>query len=326
MSRGLSYGYSCPVNVYEEFCVLIPTRNRPHEVETLLTSIGASRVKPFQVVLVSSGDDISNTVEKFVDKLAITHIHSEIPGQINQKKLGLSAVDSSVNWVVFLDDDLLVSPDTFEKAFECVQGFDKKNGKRLGGVGFGLPATSRFKDHGKASQILARFFGINNQPAGVVLSNGHATSYLEQQEPTETQWLNGASMWRVEAISNYGSHGISSKYAACEDLIFSYPIGKKYLLVYCPSAKIEFQKSEKTDFENPAIYVSALYWRYFFILKHNEFSIFRFNLAQLGRLIFGIVQNRGRRIKFISVCFPATFCVAIDSLLKRDSRKFLESI
>lgn len=314
------------MKVHEEFCVLIPTRNRPREVEALLTSIGASRVKPSQVILVSSGENISNTVDKFVDKLAITYIHSETPGQINQKKLGLSVVNSSVNWVVFLDDDLLVSPDAFEKAFECVRGYDSVYGKRLGGVGFGLPATSRFKEHGRASQILARLFGINNQPAGVVLSNGHATSYLEQQEPTETQWLNGASMWRVEAISNYGSHGISSKYAACEDLIFSYPIGKKYLLVYCPSAKIEFQKSEKTDFENPAIYVSALYWRYFFILKHKEFSIFRFNLAQLGRLIFGIVQNRGRRIKFISVCFPATFCVAIDSLLKRDSRKFLESI
>jgi glycosyltransferase involved in cell wall biosynthesis len=314
------------VSVYEEFCVLIPTRNRPREVEALLTSIGRSRVKPSQVVLVSSGEDISSTVEKFADELVITYIHSEIPGQINQKKLGLSVVDSSVNWVVFLDDDLLVSPDTFEKAFECVQGFDRKNGKRLGGVGFGLPATSRFKDHGKASQILARLFGINNQPAGVVLSNGHATSYLEQQEPTETQWLNGASMWRVETVLNYGSHGISSRYAACEDLIFSYPIGKKYLLVYCPNAKIEFQKSEKTDFENPAIYVSALYWRYFFILKHKEFSVLRFNLAQLGRLCFGIMQNRGGRIKFISTGLPATFRVAMDSLLKRDSQKFLESI
>ncbi len=306
--------------------MLIPTRNRPREVEALLTSIGASRVKPFQVILVSSGDDISNTVEKFVDKLSITHIHSEIPGQINQKKLGLSAVDSSVNWVVFLDDDLLVSPDTFEKAFECVQKFDRKNGKRLGGVGFGLPATSRFKNHGQASQILARFFGIDHQPAGVVLSNGHATSYLEQQEPTETQWLNGASMWRVETVLSYGSHGISSRYAACEDLIFSYPVGKKYLLVYCPDAKLEFQKSEKTDFENPAIYVSALYWRYFLILEHKEFSIIRFNVAQLGRLLFGVIQNRGGRIKFISTGFPATFCVAIDSLLKRDSRKFLKSI
>ncbi len=311
---------------YEEFCVLIPTRNRPREVGALLTSIQASTVKPFQIVIVSSGENISNTIEKFVDELAITYVHSEIAGQINQKKLGLSAVDQSVDWVVFLDDDLLVSPNTFGKAFECAQGFDRKNGKRLAGVGFGLPATSRFNNHGKASQVLARLFGINHQPAGVVLSNGHATSYLEKQEPFETQWLNGASMWRVEAVSNYGSHGISSKYAACEDLIFSYPIGKEYSLVYCPNACIEFQQSEKTNFENPAIYVSALYWRYFFILEHQEFSLLRFDFAQLGRLFFGIMQNRGRRIKFISIALPATFRVAWDSLLKRDPRKFLESI
>ncbi len=314
------------MTAHEEFCVLIPTRNRPREVEALLTSIRGSTVKPFQIVIVSSGENIANTVEKFIDQLAITFVHSEIAGQINQKRLGLSAVDQSVDWVVFLDDDLLVSPNTFEKAFECVQGFDRKNGKRLAGVGFGLPATSRFNSHGKASQVLARLFGINHQPAGVVLRNGHATSYLEQREPFETQWLNGASMWRIKAVSNYGFHGISSKYAACEDLIFSYPIGKEHSLVYCPSARLEFQLSEKTDFENPAIYVSALYWRYFFILEHKELSILRFNLAQLGRLLFGIMQNRGKRVEFISIALPATFRVAWDSLLKRDPRKFLESI
>lgn len=314
------------MNVSEEFCVLIPTRNRPHQVEALLTSIQASTIKPFQVVLVSSGEDISSTVEKFAAELAISYIHSEIAGQINQKKLGLSEVDHSVDWVVFLDDDLLVSPDTFEKAFKCVHDFDKENGKRLAGVGFGLPATSRFNNYSKGSQVLARLFGINNQPAGLVLSSGHATSYLEQQAPFETQWLNGASMWRVETVSNYGSHGISSKYAACEDLIFSYPTGKEYSLVYCPEARIEFQLSEKTDFENPAIYVSALYWRYFFILEHEEFSILRFNFAQLGRLFFGIMQNRGSRIKFITIALPATFRVVKDSLFKRDPRKLLESI
>ena len=314
------------MRAYDDFCVLIPTRNRRGEVESLLSSIEAGSVKPSQVVLVSSGEDISDSVEKFKGKLDITYIHSEIAGQINQKRLGLSKINPSMKWVVFLDDDLLVSRDTFEQAFECIYQAEGESEKRIAGVGFGLPATSRFNNQGKISQIIAGIFGITNFPPGSVLSNGHATSYLEQQEATETKWLNGASMWKVEEISNYGSHGISSKYAACEDLIFSYPIGKKKRLLYCPNARIDFQLTEKTDFENPAVYISALYWRYFFILEHKELSILKFNFTQIGRLLFGIKQNHGRRMKFIFTCLPATYRVAVDSLFKREPRGFLESI
>lgn len=325
-SRLSSYGYSSPVSAYDDFCVLIPTRNRCREVESLLSSLESSSIKPSQVVLVSSGEDISNLVEKFVGKLDITYIHSEIAGQINQKRLGLSKISPSIKWVVFLDDDLLVSRDTFERAFECIHQARGESEKKLAGIGFGLPATSRFNNHGRLSRIIAEIFGISNFPPGSVLSNGHATSYLEQQEATETKWLNGASMWRIEEISNYGSHGISSKYAACEDLIFSYPIGKKKILLFCPNAKLEFQVNEQTDFENPTVYISALYWRYFFILEHKEFSILKFNFTQIGRLLFGIKQNKGRRMEFISTCVPATYRIAKDSFFRRDPRKFLDWI
>ena len=284
---------------YEEFCVLIPTRNRPREVGALLTSIQASTVKPFQIVIVSSGENISNTIEKFVDELAITYVHSEIAGQINQKKLGLSAVDQSVDWVVFLDDDLLVSPNTFEKAFECAQGFDRKNGKRLAGVGFGLPATSRFNNHGKASQVLARLFGINHQPAGVVLSNGHATSYLEKQEPFETQWLNGASMWRKSVLNTYGQGIPSTRYAACEDLIFSYPLRKEGELIYAPKAKLHFQDVELSDFDSLIVFESASYWRYYFVCQ-NGLSRISFFYGQFGRILYIVLRTRNGKLSTLS--------------------------
>ncbi len=311
---------------YEEFCILIPTRNRPREVKKLLTSIRASTIKPVQVIVVSSGEVIFDVVEKFALDLEITYIHSERSGQINQKKLGLLSINPRAKWVVFMDDDLLVFPDTFERAFGCIDSFNRDATRDLAGIGFGLPVTSRFNNGGKFSRRVARLFGIDNKPAGYVLSNGHATSYLEQQSAFETTWLNGASMWRVEETSSYGSHGISSSYAACEDLIFSYPIGKRKSLIYCPNAKFDFQVVEKTNFENPSIYIAALYWRYFFILEHKEFSTLRFNLAQFGRLIFGISQNSEARIQFISKAVPATLRVAVNSLHKREPRKFLESI
>ena len=310
----------------DEFCILIPTRNRRREVEIILTSIQSSTLKPTQIVIVSSGEHIGDIIQKFSNSLEITYIHSEIAGQINQKKLGLSALQARVKWVAFLDDDLLVIPETFENAFSCILEFERMSKKEIAGVGFGLQDTTRFNKRGRFSRILARLFGIKNQPAGTVLSNGHATSYLAQSNVTETQWLNGASMWRTGETRNYGSHGISSKYAACEDLIFSYQIGKFKPLIFCPSAKVDFQSTELTDFESPSVYLSALYWRYYFVLEHPEFSILRFNLAQLGRLLFALAQNRTGKIKFIFMTLPATVRVFMDSVVNRDARKFLKSI
>lgn len=309
-----------------EFCILVPTRNRRREIESLLFSIQLSSLKPIQVIIVSSGEDISDVVQKFSEILKIKHIHSEISGQINQKKLGITFIDPGARWVAFMDDDLLVFPDTFQTAFECISNFQNFTEKKLVGIGFGLPVTSRFNKVSKITQALAKIFGITNQPPGQVLKNGHATSYLEQTSLLETNWLNGASMWRIEETLSYGAHEISSKYAACEDLIFSYPLGKRNSLVYCPNAKLDFQVTEKTNFENSAIYIAALYWRYFFILEHEEFSILQFNLTQIGRLIFGIWQNSGNRLKFILEAVPATTNVALDSVKRRNPKGFLKSI
>ena len=311
---------------FGEFCILIPTRNRRREVEILLKSILGSTIMPSQIIISSSGEDIGNTIQRYSDALEITYIHSEVAGQINQKKLGLSLLSRRIKWVVFLDDDLVVMPDTFENAFSQIEKFENLSHKEVLGLGFSLPTTSRFIKQSNFSRVIAKMFGIKNQPPGRVLNNGHATSYLDQNTVIETQWLNGASIWRVESTRNYGLHGISSSYAACEDLIFSYPVGKVGTLIYCPYARVDFQSSELTNFERPSVYISALYWRYFFVLEHKEFSIMKFNLAQIGRLLFALTHTPEERIKFFLVAFPATLKVLVDSAFSRNSRKFLNSI
>jgi glycosyltransferase involved in cell wall biosynthesis len=108
---------------FGEFCILIPTRNRRREVEILLKSILGSTIMPSQIIISSSGEDIGNTIQRYSDALEITYIHSEVAGQINQKKLGLSLLSRRIKWVVFLDDDLVVMPDTFENAFSQIEKF-----------------------------------------------------------------------------------------------------------------------------------------------------------------------------------------------------------
>lgn len=311
---------------YFPFAILIPTRNRPKKIEKLLLSIQESNLRPLQVIIVASGEDISTSISKFSRSLNITYIFSEVSGQIQQKTLGLKEINSEVEWILFLDDDLLLEKTALESAFACLSNSNNFGAEETVGIGFKLPETSRNSKASMALKTGAKLFGLRSNTPGIVLKSGHATSYVGSSEIVRTMWLNGASMWKVSETRSYGNHGISSKYAACEDLIFSYPIGKRKLLVYCPTAALKFQDDEKTKFDDLPIYLSALYWRYYFVLTQSEMSLLKFNFTQIARFLYAVNKNSESRARFVRVAGIQTLKVFVDSLWRKDARPFLESI
>ena len=112
----------------------------------------------------------------------------------------------------------------------------------------------------------------------------------------ETQWLNGASIWKVECAKNYGSDLPSTPYAACEDLIFSYPLSKQGTLIYIPSAKVDFQDTELSNLDSLEVFRAASIWRLFFITKHKELSFSWFFLTQVLRSFYVLKKGKSKRL------------------------------
>ena len=71
------------------FAVLIATRNRPEQLNTLLISLRRSAKRFNQVIIVSSGIDVSGIVNSHQTFIPINHFHSKISGQIAQKIKGI---------------------------------------------------------------------------------------------------------------------------------------------------------------------------------------------------------------------------------------------
>lgn len=208
--------------------VLVPTRNRPQKVRKLLDSLVRSTIQPTQVVVVSSGDEISEVINEFSALLSVKYEHTASYGQANQKKIGVKLLEQDLDWVVFLDDDLVVHPYCIENALRDVFNFEISSDNMVTGVGLALPPTSRALNSSVVTRWIGRAFLISNSKPGVVSKSGHAASYLESREILCTQWLNGASMWRRNSINFYGEELVSTKYAACEDLdIFLFSIPRK---------------------------------------------------------------------------------------------------
>jgi GT2 family glycosyltransferase len=253
-----------------------------------------STVRPKSIVVVSSGCPIDDVISEFNELLKIDYFHSEMTGQVNQKKLGISRLQKEIPWVLFLDDDLLLAPKAVEKAFETLAKF-RSVGDDILGIGLGLTPTSRMKRTSQIQNFVGHVLRLSSGTPGKVIRSGQGVSYLESPKPIYTEWLNGASMWKTESALDYTNFVPSSNYAACEDLVFSYQQSKKGKLLFAPDAKVLFQDAEPNDYNRSQAIISSTAWRYFFVKSNPELSQWQLMYSQLGRLAYILVtQPRNR--------------------------------
>jgi len=285
--------------VYPRFAVLVPTRNRPFQVKKLLESILVSTLKPSQVIIIASGEDIGDLLGVFTGKLPITYRHTKVFGQVNQKKEGLGLLDENSEWVVFLDDDLLVSPDAFANAFSTLLEQNKVSYKPIIGIGLKISSTNRSQSLSKFGRTLSRLFVLTSVTPGSVLKSAQAVSYLDETSSIRTEWLNGASIWRRDSAIAYCKLTSSSKYAAYEDVMFSYAQSKAGHLIFSPNSVLVFQEDSVTDFEAKEVYESAAYLRMSFALNNSDLSPILCAWSQVGRSFFAARQKGFSNLKYL---------------------------
>lgn len=264
------------------YSVLVATRNRPEALANLLTSLETLDLQPIEVVIVSSGLSINHTLEQF-DTLNIKHAHTQKRGQIWQKQLGITLISETSDWVMFLDDDLTLFPDTVSKLFECLQ--EVENQEEILGIGlrqYPAQQLSRLK------RLMLGFMKLNKP--GSITRTSVNTNYMYENRKTYTSWLNGASMWRREVLYLYSFEILNSPTSYCEDLIFSYRVSKRGKLVAVPDAYFEFQNSLWPQFTSFTTFRDTVFWKAYFILDNREFSFLLFCSRQLLVSIYLLVK------------------------------------
>ena len=96
-----------------DISVIIPTCNRKQRLLSLLQNLIESSVRPLEILIIDSGDDIltPTEIENFKD-LKIIYIQSEKSVCI-QRNIGISKAKSE--WVFLCDDDIEVPCDYLQK-------------------------------------------------------------------------------------------------------------------------------------------------------------------------------------------------------------------
>ena len=264
------------------YSVLVATRNRPEALANLLTSLETLDLPPIEVVIVSSGLSINHTLRQF-DTLNIKHAHTQKRGQIWQKQLGITLVSEASDWVLFLDDDLILHPDALSKLFKCLK--EEENQEKILGLGL---RQYPVRNLSCLKRLMLSFMKFNSP--GSITRTSVNTNYMFENRKTYTSWLNGASMWRKGVLPLYSFEILNSPTSYCEDLIFSYRVSKKGKLVAAPNAYFQFQNNSHLQVTSLTTFRDAVFWKAYFILDNREFSFLLFYSRQLLVSIYLLIK------------------------------------
>lgn len=260
-------------NIYrgKDLAIIIPTKDRPHKIQNLLASLTDQTVHCGRIIIINGGVSLDGIIQGFSEKLPIECHECRPAGQVRQRNMGIGKLDATTKLVACIDDDIVFE----EKAIENMINFWNNVEPETAGVGFTLVNESPHQP-----SLLKSLLGIGGTGPGEILASGYNTSIHGGTKSFRTKWLcGGATVWKQEILQNFTNQAIDTPWAICEDISFSYPIGKKYPLYVCGEARGRHEHNI-TSVTNRDLYLfrgktSAL-WRLHFVRANEDLSLIAF--------------------------------------------------
>ncbi len=293
--------------------VLIATRNRPQNLLRALESIAASGSVPTVVIVISSGNDVSQIINSPEWPFLIIHEHILGYGQIRQKQAGIALIPPYIQWTLFMDDDILLDPQAITNALSMIQF----SSEPILGIGFGSNSKKR------SLNFESR---LGSKRLGKVTSDGRNLDYTLSKESISTEWLNGISMWDRSVLHLYDFPYLDSKYSICEDLIFSYTVSRFGKIVYAPSCQFAFQLDEPKLVNSFDEFRANAYWRLYFVLSNPRLSERKYLFVQFYRTVKFLLVKNSHDVRRLDICLIYLDLIRIvlkriDPILMLRSRK-----
>lgn len=272
-----------------QLAVVIPTKDRPAQIDALLANFCRQTVEGFRVVVVDGSTSAAPVVRRYADRLLLTYLASPVPGQIRQRNLGLAHLDAGDRLVGFIDDDMILDP----WAFERLLAFWNRVPRQTAGIGLNLSNTAAY-----SGSMVRRLLLLDHPRRGRVLPSGANTGIGALTSSIRTQWLGGGyTIWRREILEDNPYPPLDSRWAVGEDLRYSYPIGKRFPLWVCAEARaVHRHVSRPSDlvrfgrYRGRKIVAASLY----FVRCHHELSVGACYWMLLGLCLSRLVAGRSQ--------------------------------
>lgn len=280
----------------QDIALVIPTKDRPDKIRNLLESLSNQTIKCGKIILVDGGTSVKNVAMNYHKLLPLEYYKCNPPGQIRQRNFGITQIDDNIELIGFIDDDMIFKKDAFEKMID----FWNKVDSNTAGVGFNLMDSSTLNKYRKYLKLIQ----MDLSEPGKVIRSGYNAPIHNVKKDIRTQWLGGGyTIWKHAIIKNNPQNILNTKWAIGEDLRYSYPIGKRYPLYICASAKVHHDHVYEHKDKHMHRYVGRKISLgiFYFNLMHRELSMLHcyymlFGMT-IGTLLLGIITTTPRRIR-----------------------------
>lgn len=271
----------------EKLTIIIPTKDRHDDLKRLLKNISLQDFRPIQVIVVDGGEVSCKSILDEVRSLNIKYVKSSIPSLTVQRNMGIKSVDNEATLVTFLDDDVVLE----EGSLKNMISFWELAPKDTGGAGFNLTNIPHEK-----TTFFEKVFLVNPEKSGDILCSGFQSKSKYVKETVSAKWLVGcATIWRKKIFKEFMFDEWYTGYAHCEDVDFSYRVGKRYRLFIVSNARAEHLSRHlyrtETIASNFSLGKMHVINRLYFVKNNPDFSIFLSLWACSGILMNNLIRG-----------------------------------
>ena len=216
------------------------------------------------------------------------------------KELRFKLFEERYPVVIYADDDNTFDTDAFDKMLDFWNTHAKLAGMSLAGVSFNvvdLPPINQSK--------IRKLFFLSASKPGEVLKSGFAAPFSPASHQKTTSWLlGGSTAWSREILETH-IHPIyfPTKWAVCEDLMYSYALSKTHRLMIAEEAHAYHNEDDQDASLRKSIFhgYSSVVMRRYFVSQHHELKLWAFLWMTVG-IIFGhLLQGLWGRQKSIGL-------------------------
>jgi len=218
------------------YSIVIATYERADALRDAVASVEGQSRQPEQVIIVDSSAGAESEAVSRECRLPVIYQRAERPSAAVQRNQGFRAVTTPL--VAFIDDDVVLAPDTFEKLCSVFERYDDTGGvaARMNGAEHPVPNRKLHQYYRLQAGFDHRTYGGRLFGAAI---NCFPSYSAEPDELIPADWLNlGCVLFRSDLFAEE-LFPLFEGYSYGEDVHLSARIGRKARLYFHATARYD---------------------------------------------------------------------------------------
>jgi glycosyltransferase involved in cell wall biosynthesis len=279
--------------------LIIPTKNRSEQIIELINKLVFFKIEFNEIIIVDSSNiDHAKKIQIKCEKNNIKYYHTRASTSY-QRNFGLTKIKHN-NYVMFMDDDVILLDDTFQKMDQCIDKYGADS--NIGGFGFNQTEDIKYSFFEKLKNIsLIRYLDIYPSVPGKIARSGWHSRILNLKEDVLADWVfTTICIYKREDIKNFKFDESFGEYSYLEDLDFSLNLMKENKKIYI-SSEAKFLHPENIDRSGFRFGIVEIVNRYK-IIKKYKLSKKLFIIGSLIRFFMSLIKSLSFNKKYFFRC------------------------